>query len=207
VTTGWDTTKTGAGTDTSKRTISIYDAISDDHAAQHSPSALGKPTRRRVREDRKRQRGRSKRWQAIHSPFAAATQLMLDAAKEIAWRPPKQAGLWTIDTGNTNCWGTGKRQLLRRSAADVTLLQETKLRQGKISQAAKQADRCGWRAVLSPAMATCKQGTSGRRLLSARGKGLALFPTTLPGTGLSTALQVRGLAASLKVGCTASQST
>ena len=62
-----------------------------------------KATRRRLDKNGKRHRGKTRRWSAIHYAFAAATLLQLVAAKGIGWRPPKEAGLWSVDTGNVDC--------------------------------------------------------------------------------------------------------
>ena len=56
-----------------------------------------------------------------------------------------------------------------------TLLQETKLRQDRLQQAANQAHRAGWKAAFGPALATCAKGTSGGTAVCVR-KGVGVVP-------------------------------
>ena len=82
----------------------------------------------------------------------------VDDRVSIGYRPPNSAGLWLLDTANANCWDTPKRQIINRTAADVTLLQETKLRAEKCAAATAGAARKGWRAHQGPALTTAKHG-------------------------------------------------
>ena len=98
-----------------------------------------------------------------------------DSAMEIGFRPPAGAGLWLIDTCNPNCWDTGARQILQRTAADIVLMQETKAREDKCDQKRGHALKLGWRAALSPALTTAVHGASGGVAVCAR-RGLGMEP-------------------------------
>ena len=55
------------------------------------------------------------------TPLFAATGQLADGA----W---KEAGLWAVDTANTNCLDTACDKVLAKSRADIQLLQETRIR-------------------------------------------------------------------------------
>ena len=149
----------------------------EDHAkraegcTEHQEAAAGNKPRRRRNEEGKRIRGKSRRWQALRGTDSLAGTLQGAAASEIGWRPPKGSGMWAVDSGNTNSWRTGVRQVLGRTSADITLLQETKQRATRLAQAKRQAERLGWRAHLGPALVTAAKGTSGGVAVASR-KGL-----------------------------------
>ena len=69
----------------------------------------------------------------------------------IGHRPDAALGLWIIDTSNPNSWSTALKRLLGSSAADVTLVQETKVRANAIASATKKAFHLGWKATFGEA--------------------------------------------------------
>jgi exonuclease III len=133
--------------------------------------------RRHRTADGKRIRKKARRWNALRlqDPDDRRLALACDAACEIGWKPPRELGLWSIDTTNPNAWTTGKRQALSRSAADIILMQETKQRLIRIAQAKRQAEHLGWRAHFGPALVTSAKGTSGGVAVVSR-KGLGSTP-------------------------------
>ena len=155
------------------RTILLADELASSGVEEeaHQPQTTGKPTRRRRDEDGKRIRGKSRRWCAIRMEAEIPRILQDCQASEIGWRPPRGSGLWMIDSSNPNSWASGKRQTIKRTAADITVLQETKLRATRTERARRQAERLGWRAHFGPALVTAARGTSGGTAVTAR-KGL-----------------------------------
>jgi exonuclease III len=70
--------------------------------------------------------------------------------------------------------------VLSRTAADISLLQETKLRNYRLATAKKQAEKLGWRAHFGPALVTQQMGTSGgTAVMSRKGLGSKPHDTTL----------------------------
>ena len=120
--------------------------LADELARLATPAASSgntKTTRRRRNADGARTRGRSRRWNSLRNVHERTALLSTDQAAEVGWRPPAAAGLWLVDTTNPNSWSSGIRQLVQRSAADILLMQETKLRDSRTSAAVSQARRFG----------------------------------------------------------------
>ena len=86
----------------------------------------------------------------------------------------KSMGLWAIDTANGNSWKTVLRQVVRRSAADILLLQETKLLDAQKFEAAKITARSvGWNPTFSYAHETgSSKATGGNGIFARRGMGI-----------------------------------
>ena len=83
---------------------------------------------------------------------------------------------------NPNAWSTAVSRILTRSAADVTLTQETKVRASAIASATNKAFHRGWKTVFGKAKATSLKGTSGGVAVSAR-KGLGIVEHPPPADG------------------------
>ena len=76
--------------------------------------------------------------------------------------PSVVLGLWAIGTANGNSWHTMEEQVVRRSSADVWVLQETKLLEVQKLAAASNAARAqGWNPTLTYAYQTCAGKASG----------------------------------------------
>ena len=100
---------------------------------------------------------------------------MSEEAATIGFRPPKEAGLWLLDTGNPNCWETARTRFLNRTSADVTMLQEMRKPEKELAAAQASAGRANWRAHFTPSLTTSKGGASGGTAATAR-KGIGLIP-------------------------------
>ena len=144
-------------------------------AVEESPATSQKARRRQRTADGTRFRGKSKRWHAIRGEHLQREILQHPSASDITSRPPAEAGLWTVDLANPSCFSTAADKILKRSAADIAMLVETKKRAADTDGASSQASQLGWRASLSPAHATSLTGTSGGTAIASR-KGLGHIP-------------------------------
>ncbi len=72
----------------------------------------------------------------------------------------RDAGLFAFDTVNGNAWG-GTIAYLATTAADVTVMQETRRRRRDVPGAEAEAAQAGWNASVRPALVTEADGTSG----------------------------------------------
>ena len=74
----------------------------------------------------------------------------------------RDAGIWTIDTANTNCWNAAVSPVLANTSADVVLLQEHKIRTDeRMAAASRTAQTLGWRSHLALAHTTALDSASG----------------------------------------------
>ena len=169
-------------TSTTTRVISIFDELEaqadEDLGARADDEGLTtnqKKNRRRRTADGKRVRGKTRRWQALRGQQLQQAVVASDEATTIDFKPPKEAGLWMVDTANTNCWRTALIRLLSRTSADVSLLQEMKTAARDIPSARTAAERAKWRAHVTPALTTSSGGASGGTAIIAR-KGIGLIP-------------------------------
>ena len=96
-------------------------------APQHLPTDdISKPgtrarRKRNAQGKRLRQNGRLKKLMAaVFAPIFLATTTLVDTW----WR---DAGLWAIDTTNSNCFDTAQTNVLEKSKADIVMLQEHRL--------------------------------------------------------------------------------
>ena len=131
--------------------------------------------RRRTRRARNKQGKRLKKntrllrlAAAVCGPVFAATGLLGDTW----WR---EAGLWALDSSNANCYDTACNNILSKSAADLLLLQETRLKTAESIEAAKRrARKAGWNAHLTEAKTTeAGKGSGGCGVLARKGTGVA----------------------------------
>ena len=79
------------------------------------------------------------------------------AAVPLAWfgeREWMDKGWVAIDATNTSAWQTFVDKVSRESAADVVLVQETKLVKGRVDGAERVVYRAGWRMVFEPCVLT-----------------------------------------------------
>ena len=139
------------------------------------PCTPEKITRRRRTTNGTRVRGRSKRWHAIRGEHLQQQILQHPSATDITSRPPAAAGLWTVDLANPSSFATATDKVLKRSAADLVMLVETKKREADTDAASNMTAKLGWRTSLSPAHATSLTGTSGGTAIASR-KGLGHIP-------------------------------
>ena len=156
------------------RTISLQELLQQPEV-QPTPDSPSPAKRRLRKENGARKRGLSKRWRAIRGEHLQRKILLHPAASDIAARPPAEAGLWTVDLANPSSFTTAADKVLKRSAADVVMLIETKKREADTEGAKNQAQQLGWRVSLSPAHATSITGTSGGTAVASR-KGLGHIP-------------------------------
>jgi len=93
---------------------------------------------------------------------------------EIADACWKEAGLFAVDSANTNSFDTGETQILRRTAADALLLQETKRFGDHASEQISRAGRkVNWNLSSSPALRTAEnKGSGGCAVGCRRGTGI-----------------------------------
>ena len=110
------------------RTISLHELLQqpDIQPSTDSPSPA---KRRRRKENGARKRGLSKRWHAIRGEHLQREILSHPAASDITARPPPEAGLWTVDLANPSSFTPAADKVLKRSAADIVMLVETKKRE------------------------------------------------------------------------------
>ena len=82
--------------------------------------------------------------------------------------------MWAIDTANANCWASAEAAVVRRSAADILLLQETKRFSGQgVASATVEARTNGWNPVFTRAHCTgAAAGSGGGAVLTRRGSGI-----------------------------------
>ncbi len=80
----------------------------------------------------------------------------------------RSAGLWAIDTLNPNSWNKAV-DYLRRSAADFSLIQETRTFPGADTTRAEGAARSlKWNVAIQPALVTAAESTSGGTAVGAK---------------------------------------
>eukprot|EP00973_Karenia_brevis_P060230 8381124-Karenia_brevis.AAC.1 len=94
----------------------------------------------------------------------------------IADASAKDEGLWIIDTSNPNSWESAKEHILKRSAADIVAIQETKkvIPSDDPTLVAKSARKIGWNLCASSALALPSGFASGGCAVGAtRGIGVA----------------------------------
>ena len=103
----------------------------------------------------------------IFPPIIAATGVLADSD----W---KSTGLWAIDTANTNCMDSAHAKVLPKSAADMVLLQETKVRTADDAAAAiRRLRKEGWNAHVEQARTTeAGRGSGGCAVAARRGTGI-----------------------------------
>ena len=85
------------------------------------------------------------------------------------------SGLWAVDTANANCWASAEAAMVRRSTADILLLQETKRFTDRgIASATCEARSDGWNPLFSKAHNSGSGlGSGGGAVLTRRGTGIA----------------------------------
>lgn len=105
----------------------------------------------------------------------------------------KQAGLWAIDTVNSNSWTTAEASILPRTAADVLIVQETKRGGDEAVQLLKtQARRKAWNFAASHALRTAADSASGGCAVGVR-RDNGISPRRPPTTvGSTTGSRLRG---------------
>ena len=100
----------------------------------------------------------------------------------IGHRPNAATGMWVVDTSSPNYWWTALKRVLCKSAADVILTQETKVRSTALASATKKAFQLIWKTVFGDAKITSALVTSGGTAVSAR-KGLGILQHPPPADG------------------------
>ena len=108
-------------------------------------------SRRRRNAQGKRVRGKPRAVRSGALPLPLSADNPWHAVADYSWRA---AGLWAIDTANTNVWSTAL-QYLAVSAADVCLLQEHRLHgEDTLARAASAAKHKGWSCKPNEALRT-----------------------------------------------------
>ena len=134
-----------------------------------------KRARRARSTDGRRKKCQSRRQRAAQSALSHEAELDLcppTGHLGDTWWP--QFGMWAIDTGNGNSWGTLHAAVAKRSKADILLGQESKIfTQNGIRSAQSEARACGWNPTFSTAHPTaCNLGSGGNMVFARKGTGI-----------------------------------
>ena len=82
--------------------------------------------------------------------------------------------MWAIETGNPNSWKSGCDAALKKSNADVLVMQEVRIsNRERLDAASNEARRLGWNPVLSPGLkAGGNMNSGGGAILARKGTGV-----------------------------------
>ena len=153
--------------------VNDNNTVGTDDAPPEPPRLRPKRARRYRNEHGGRRKGTT-RGTACSAAAAVATFFAATASLSDSWW--KDSGLWAIDTANTNCIDTAHDNVLCKTSADITCLQETRLRSQQAIDAAKaRMRRVGHSAHCSLAATTEAGKGSGGCAVTVR-KGIGISP-------------------------------
>ena len=134
---------------------------------------------KRVRAVRNARRKRFFDWVHTVQPTLGASEFVLHLPQvpgnlnEIQCGSHFEAGLFAIDTANTNAYSTARDKVLNRTSADIVCLQEHKLDKAQLANVTSSALQKFWRMAASPAKCIEKDGlTGGCMVASTNGIGI-----------------------------------
>ena len=157
---------------TGSQRVETPDDEFDDAEPQGDAVPAGRASR--ARRPRNARGGRLKRPTRLARLLAAVAAPIILATGMLPDQQWKQAGLWAVDTANANCADTAFDKVLRKSAADVTCLQEVRHKTPQAIGACKRKLRgAGWSAHISLAKTTAAdRGSGGCAVVTRKGIGI-----------------------------------